>query len=213
MLTGILIGFVNGVLIAKVRLPAFIATYGMNWIVTGAATAFMMGTAAHSFAPWFRNIFIGRSGIFPNSVLIMSAILLIVGFLLNKTVFGRCIYAYGFNRTAARFSRIPTNRNVLIIYTLSGFLAAFTGIMYMAKLDAADANLNEGWNIKLIAAVLVGGASMSGGKACVLNAFMGSLIMVMLNTAINLMNISSLWQQFVIGAVILISVFIHRPEG
>lgn len=210
ILAGCLLGAVNGLLIAKVKLPAFIATYGMDWIGKGLCYVLMMGTTAYGFPKALRELSSGETAGISNLLLVAGIIYGIYSFILYHTVPGRNIYAIGLNLEGARFSGVMADRTIICAYIMNGFLAAVTGLLYIGQLDAVDPTIAEGWNIKLIAAVLIGGASMSGGKADLNHTLLGVLILSFLTNGINLLGISSLWQQLVIGLVIICSIFMEK---
>lgn len=210
---GCITGMVNGILIAKVRLPAFIATYGMDWVCKGLSYVIMMGMTVYGFPDIFRRLSLGTSFTVPNLILMSMVVFVLMSFVLYKTVFGRNVYAVGLNAEGARYSGVANDWIIIGAYTLNGFLAALTGLLYIGQLDAVDPTIAEGWNIKLIAAVLIGGASMKGGKADLNHTLLGVLILSLLTNGINIMGISSLWQQLVIGLVIVASIVIDKVSN
>lgn len=211
--TGCITGIINGILIAKVRLPAFIATYGMDWVCKGISYVIMMGMTVYGFPNVFRQFSIGKSLGMSNLILLAAVVYVLMSFVLYKTVFGRNVYAVGLNAEGARYSGVANDWIIIGAYTLNGLLAALTGLLYIGQLDAVDPTIAEGWNIKLIAAVLIGGASMKGGKADLRHTLLGVLILSFLTNGINILGISSLWQQLVIGFVIVASIIIDKVSN
>ena len=212
LLTGCLLGMANGILIAKVRLPAFIATYGMDWIGKGLAYVLMMGTTAYGFSPAFRSLSLGSTAGIPHLLLICLTGFAVVCFLFSRTVFGWKVYAVGLNTQGAVCSGVEVDRILTGAYMLNGLLAGLTGLLYISQLDAVDPTIAEGWSMKLIAAVLIGGASMKGGRATMGHTLFGVLILAILTNGINLWGVSSLWQQVVTGCVILFSILLEQSS-
>lgn len=203
---GMAIGFSNGFLIAKLKLPPFIATYCMDWITKGIAYVFMMGSILYPFPDSFRSVATGTVFGMSTIVVVMIAITILMYLLTKKTVFGRNLYALGSNDVAAKFSGMKTEHTTYLVYTLSGLMAAIGGLLLIARMNAADANYEEGWNIKLIAATLIGGTVMKGGIGGVERTFVGVLIITIIYNILNLLGLSSLWQQLVVGLVIMLSI-------
>lgn len=209
VMVGIAIGFINGLLIAKLQLPPFIATYCMDWITKGIAYVMMMGSIFFPFPDAFRAISVGKTFGISNIVLSMILVTVLIYFLMNKTVFGRNVYVIGSNCTASKLSGVQTDKIICLVYIVSGILAAIAGLLMIARLDAADANYAEGWGIKLIAATLIGGTPMKGGEGSVQRTLVGVIIINVIYNILNLVGMSSLWQQFVVGCIILLSIFIN----
>ncbi|HML37587.1 MAG TPA: ABC transporter permease [Bacillota bacterium] len=210
MLIGLACGCINGLLITKIKLAPFIATYGMDWVIRGMAYIIMGGAMIYDFSDDFRVIATG-SALHMSSLLIIaviiSAVLIAV---LRFTVYGRNIYSIGSNMNATKLSGINTDRIIISVYAISGFLAAVTGLLYVARLNAAEALIGQDFTLKAIAATLIGGTSFQGGKGGVGNTIIGALIMVFLANGMNLMGISNLWQDAVFGFIIILSALIEK---
>ena len=208
MAIGIGCGFLNGVLITQVGVAPFIATFGIDFVASGMAYVVYTGTYVYAFPEEFRALTNGTliPGL-PNVALITILVFLILWFLTRKTIFGRGLYSAGFNFEATRLSGINARRTVTIVYCINGALAALTGILYMARLNAADPGSSGSLTLDSMAAALIGGISFGGGKGSVTNAIIGALIIVFIRNGMNLMNISINWQSVVIGLVIIISIF------
>jgi ribose transport system permease protein len=207
---GILIGLTNGLLITKVQLVPFIATYTMNMVVRGLTFLFMGGLLYYGFDKGFRRIATGSIGPFSNLFIFAIVIFLIMFFILKKTTFGASIYSMGMNRNATQLSGIHTDRKLIAVYTLNGFLAAVTGILYIARLNAAESTIGTDFTIKMIAATLIGGTPFSGGKGGIERTLLGVAIMMVISNGLNINGVSSLWQEVVFGVVIIISLFIDK---
>jgi len=208
LLVGALAGLANGLLIAKVKLPPPVATYGMLWIGRGLAFAIMGATPIFGFPEAFRYIGVGYLARVPMPIWIMLAIAVLVGLFLNFTTLGRSVYAVGGNATAARASGIPVDRVLVYVYVISGVTAAVTGVILCARLGAVDQNLGAPFLLPAIASPVMGGTSMIGGQGGVAGAIVGSLMMVVVTNGMNLLRISSLWQQFVVGLVVVLAVWL-----
>ena len=204
---GVVSGWVNGVLIAKVHLPSPVATYGMMWVIRGLAFAIMGASPIFGFSEAFRFMGIGYFLGIPAPVWLMILAVVIITLFLKYTTLGRSIYAVGANPLAARASGLAADRILFNAYMISGALAAFAGIILAARLNAVDQNAGGPFLLPAIAGPVMGGTSMWGGEGGTWGAVLGSLIMVVLTNGMNLLGISSLWQQFVIGLVVVLSVW------
>jgi ribose transport system permease protein len=199
-------GLVNGLMVAYVRIPAFIATYGMLWIAHGLAYVWMQGEVIHGFPAAFRVVGAGHIGPVPVPILVMLGVLAVLHVMLRLTRFGRGIYAIGGNPVAARLSGMPVRRYVLLVYGLSGLLAAFAGLVVIARVNAADAGTGEDLLLASIAAVVLGGTSLFGGHGGVVGTAVGSLILALVLNGMNLLNVKTFWQPFVLGSIVIVSV-------
>lgn len=202
------IGFINGILITKIHLVPFIATYSMNLVARGLAYLFMGGMMYYGFSESFCNIaggtFLGLS----NLIWIAGVIFLIMLVVMNKTVFGRNLYGVGSNRVATTLSGINSEMILVIVYTLNGLFGGITGLLYISRLNAAESTIGQDFTLKMIAATLIGGTRFGGGKGGIVRTLVGVLIMMFLTNAMNLNKVSSLWQDAVFGAIIILSLFI-----
>jgi ribose transport system permease protein len=207
---GSLVGLVNGLMVAVVRLPPFIATYGTMWIATGLSVVFLRGYIIYDFDPRFR--FIGKGYIFgiPMPIIIMAGMYLIFYFVMHRTTFGRSIYALGANREAARLSGIKVESTLIRAYAISGFCAGLAGLLFVARLNAAEAGLGESLLLPVIAGIILGGTSLLGGEGSIIGTLIGTLIMTIVFNGMNLLGISSVWQATVQGAIIIVAVLLDQ---
>lgn len=207
---GSLVGLVNGLMVAVVRLPPFIATYGTMWIATGLSVVFLRGYIIYDFDESFR--FIGKGYVFgiPMPIIIMASMYLIFYFLMHRTTFGRAVYALGANREAARLSGIKVKTTLIKAYTISGFCAGMAGLLFVARLNAAEAGLGESLLLPVIAGIVLGGTSLSGGEGSIIGTLIGTLIMTIVFNGMNLLGISSVWQATVQGAIIITAVLLDQ---
>ena len=203
---GLACGLVNGALVAYVGIPAFIATYGMLWVAHGLGYVFMKGEVIHGFPAAFRTLGAGFVGGIPVPVLIGVGILLALHVVLHLTRFGRALYAIGGNAVAAKLSGMPTGRYLVSVYALSGVLAAFAGLVVIARVNAADSGTGEELLLTAIAAVCLGGTSLFGGAGGVVGTAIGSLILALVVNGMNMLNIATFWQAFAMGVIVILAV-------
>jgi ribose transport system permease protein len=210
LLTGLLLGLVNGALIALVDLPPFIVTLGALTALRGAAYLVANGTTVINrelnFA-WIGNAYLGP---FPWLVVIALLTVLASWFILRRTVLGVQIYAVGGNQRAARLTGIKVNQVLLFVYGVSGLLAGLAGVMSSSRLYSATGMLGNGYELDAIAAVILGGTSFTGGIGTIPGTLLGALIIAVLNNGLTLLNMSYFWQLVVKGLVIIIAVTIDR---
>jgi ribose transport system permease protein len=214
VLTGILValgaglacGLVNGAMVAYVGIPAFIATYGMLWVAHGLGYVFMKGEVIHGFPAAFRTLGTGFVGAIPVPVLIGVALLLALHVVLHITRFGRALYAIGGNAVAARLTGMPTKRYLVTVYALSGVLAAFAGLVVIARVNAADSGTGEELLLTAIAAVCLGGTSLFGGIGGIVGTAIGSLILALVVNGMNMLSIATFWQAFAMGVIVILAV-------
>jgi ribose transport system permease protein len=205
ILIGTLVGFTNGILITVLKIPPFIATLGMLSVARGFAYALTTGYPIRTPST-FNMLGQGHLWIVPFPVVYMVVLAVIFTFILEKTVFGRRVFAIGGNEEAATISGINVKQIKLAVYALCGMLAGISGIITTARLGVAQSTSGTGYELDVIAAVIIGGASLTGGKGTVLGAVLGAAIMGVLRNGLILLNISPYWQQTVIGLVILTAI-------
>jgi len=218
--TGVLCGMINGILISKGRIPPFIATLGMMGMARGIALIISGGAGVQllNLPESFKFLGGGRLwGVVPVPVII-TVVLAVSGYLILKyTRLGRYACAIGSNVEAVRLSGVNVSRYITSIYTFCGLLCGLAGIILASRLRSGQPTAGTGWELDVIAACVIGGASLSGGEGTILGAIIGALIMGVLRNGCNLLNISAFWQQVAIGAVIVVAVFIdqyrHRRES
>jgi ribose transport system permease protein len=207
-------GLVNGALVSYLRIPSFIATYGMLWIAFGLSYVFMRGEVIFGFPASFRFIGTGNVGGIPMIVVVAATVLVLLTILLARTPFGRAVYAIGGNERAAHLSGMPVQRRLALSYGISGLLAGLAGLLAIARTNAADAGLGDELLLPAIAAVALGGTSLVGGKGGVFGTAIGAIILSLIINGLNLLGVQTYWQAFVMGALILISVaadeIVHR---
>ena len=206
---GALMGWVNGIMLTKLRLPhPFISTLGMMNIARGIA---LIVTAAAPIAGFPAMIqFIGNEfvGPIPVSFVLVIAMYVIFHYFLTRTATGRYIYAIGGNAEAARLSGINVNRVLVIVYTLSGLMASLAGLVLVGRVNSAFPLAGLGYELDAIAACIIGGASFFGGVGNVWGTLIGALIIAVLRNGLNLLNVSADLQMALIGLVIIAAVYV-----
>jgi len=213
ILVGALCGFINGFLTAVGKLPPFISTLGMMGIARGLALIITRGVPVFGLPPEFSLIGNGRfAGLLPIPVLITIVLAVIGHIVLSKTPFGRYTYAIGSNFEAARLAGIRTTRMVIFIYLLAGFLYGLGGIILASRLSTGQPTSGMGYELDVIAACVIGGASLSGGSGTIWGAILGALLIGVLRNGSNLLDISAFWQQVAIGTIIVFAVFIDQRQ-
>lgn len=204
---GAVSGLITGLLVSTVKLPSPVASYGMLWVGKGVAFAIMGATPFFGFADQFR--FLGRGTFLkvPMPIWVLIVISVSLMLLLKYTTLGRNLYAVGANPHAARASGLKVRRTLLMAYILSGVLAAIGGIILAGRLNAVDQDLGASYLLLAIASPVIGGTSMAGGQGGIAGTIIGSLIMIVVSNGMNLLKIPSVWQQLVIGIVVVLAVF------
>lgn len=208
---GGILGLINGFIIAKLGIAPFIATLGTMSIARGAAYVITNSLPVSGLPEAF--YFIGGGtvfGIIPVPVMIMIIMSILFGFILKKTVFGKCIYAVGSNKDAARLSGINVKKTLIGVYGVSGVLCGLVGVILASRLVSAQPQAGLGYEMDGIAAAVIGGVSLMGGSGTVVGTVIGSLIIGILRNGLNLLNINAFWQQIVIGIVIIGAVYVDK---
>jgi ribose/xylose/arabinose/galactoside ABC-type transport system permease subunit len=208
------IGFLNGALISGFKIQPIIITLALLISGRGIAQVISNGGQVVSFSdPAFE--FLGQGSLFgvPFQIILLVVVIALAVFLLRSTVFGRYVIAVGGNEEAARLSGVRVNRTKLTVYALSGLLAGLAGLIYTARLGASDASkVGEGIELDAIAATVVGGTPLTGGRATVIGTFIGALIMQIITTSFNMNGIKFSYSLVIKAAIILLAVYIQRPK-
>lgn len=212
LMIGAFFGMINGLIITKAKVAPFIATYGMDWVIRGGVYIMMSGAMIYHFSDDFKMIADGSLFGISNTVCITIAVFAILLFVFGKTVFGRNVYMTGANINITHLAGVNTNFIIIVVYIISGTLAATAGLLYVARLDCAEPFLGKSFALLALAATLIGGTPLSGGKGSVGNTVIGVLIMVFLTNSLNLLRVSTLWQDAVFGMVIVISAMLERAR-
>lgn len=210
---GGLFGMLNGLLIAYGKLAPFIVTLATMTIFRGATLVYTNGNpVTKGLSDSFLFQFLGQGYIvgIPFPVILMFLVFVILAILLHKTAFGKAVYALGGNEKAAYISGIKLNKVKIIIYTISGMMASLSGLIITSRLSSAQPTAGASYEMDAIAAVVLGGTSLLGGKGRIWGTLIGALIIGVLNNGLNIIGVSAFWQQVVKGIVILIAVLLDR---
>lgn len=203
-------GVLSGLLIAYGNLPAFVGTLGIMSIARGMAFIYTHGKPISSFPDSFR--FLGAGAILHVPVMIIAVfILYIIGYIvLKKTSFGRITCAIGSNEEATKLTGIDTKKYKVFVYTLAGLLTGIASLMYIGRINSGHPNSGTGYELDAIAAVVIGGTSLSGGKGSIVGTIIGALIMGVIKNGLNLLNVDSYYQNVVIGLIIILAVLLDQ---
>ncbi len=213
LLVGLVIGLVNGLLVSRFGLPPFIATLGMLGIARGLV---LLLTGAKTIAPLpdtFNTIANGFILGLPSLFWILIVVALVAAFVLGRTVFGRYVYAVGSNAESSRLSGVPVNYVLLAVYSISGVLAGFAGVLTTSRLGAGIPTAGTGYELQAIAGAVIGGASLSGAKGRTIGAVLGALIMAILANGGNLLGVDPFYLQIAIGLLIILAVYFDTLQG
>lgn len=207
LLSGAVCGVVSGFIIANTRLPPFIVTYSMQSILRGMVYVITTAGTLRLTDKTFMAFGGGSLGFLPWPVVYMIAVIILTYLLLNRSRMGRKIYAIGGNAKAAQYAGINIKSIKVIIYAISGTLAALAGLVYTSRNNSMQPNLGTGMEMDAIAAVVLGGTSMGGGQGGVIGTILGVIIIGLINNGLNLLRMDSFWQYICKGIVILIAVY------
>ena len=202
------VGMLNGIIVTKTGIAPFVVTLSVQQIFRGFAMLLANGAPIRIRNQDFIKIGTTYLGPVALPVIYMFVIMLLCYLVLNKSQFGRHLYAIGGNKTAARFAGIQTDRNEVVVYALSGFLAGLAGIVLSARMTAGVPATGEGYECDAIAAVVLGGASFTGGIGTIGGTLIGAIIIGVLNNGLNMLNVASFWQYVAKGIVILLAVMV-----
>ena len=226
LVIGTVLGLVSGILVAKCRLQAFIATLitmtayrGLAMILTDGKPISRLASSIESDGGSFLfkalgkgNLLIAETVKIPLPAIILLVVFAIFFFILNKTTFGRRIYATGSNAKCAKLVGVDTVKIKMSVYAISGFLAALAGLMMISRVDSAQPTLGDGYELDAIAAVALGGTSMSGGRGKITGTIAGVLIIAVLNNGLNILGVTSYYQDVIKAIVILVAVLSDRKR-
>ncbi len=206
VMAGILCGCFSGVLVSWLGIPSFVATLAMMTIARGLSFIFSDGKPIFIDSDPFNNFGIGTFLGLPNPVWILLACYVIGFAVLHKTIYGRLVISTGSNETASRFSGIKTKKIIFSVYMISGFTAAVAGVLSAARIGVGSPILGISFELDAIAACVIGGARLAGGKGSIINTLIGVLILGIISNILNLLNISGYNQQVIKGVIIIFAV-------
>ncbi|MEG0630291.1 MAG: ABC transporter permease [Christensenellaceae bacterium] len=209
---GALIGVCNGLIITKIKIPAFIATLGTMQIIRGATFIYTQGYSVYGENMPTAFEFVGRGyfGVVPVPVVIMIALFVIFWFVANKTILGQHVYAVGSNEKSSYLFGINVTKTRILVYMIGGITAAIAGILFAARLQSAQAGAATGMEFDILTAAVLGGVSIYGGKGKIERTLLGALVIGVINNGMTLMNISSFYQMVASGSILIIALALDR---
>lgn len=209
LLTGTICGFINGFILTKFKeLAPMIVTLGTQILYRGIATMILKDQASGSFPGWFSEIYWGSIGNIPYMLMVFIVLAVVFGVILHKTPFGRRVYAIGSNRVASRYSGVQVDKIRLLIYTVTGTMAAVTAIFLTSRMGSTRPNIAMSYELDAIAMVVLGGISTSGGKGRFVGAVISIFIIGFLRYGLGLINVSSQIMLIIIGTLLIVAVMI-----
>ena len=214
ILLGMSAGMISGMIVTYFRVPAFIITMAMMNVCSGVAYVYSGGQATRINDDFFSAI--GTVYLFntiPLPVVYMIILIIVISFLLGKTKFGTYIYAIGGNREAARLSGVPIKKVEIAVFTISGVLSAFAGLVLCSRMYSGQPSVGNGYELDAIAACVLGGTSMSGGKGRISGTIFGAMVIGIISNGLNLIGVSSYWQLIVKGLIIACAVLLDSQKG
>jgi len=210
---GALAGMINGTISAKGNIPPFIATLGMMTAARGLALLYSDGRPIGNLSDAFYFIGAGKIMGIPFPIIVFVIMGILSHLLLSKTKFGKYTYAIGGNEQAARICGINVDRYKILVYTYAGLLSAVAGLMLTARISAGQPSMGVMYELDAIAAAVIGGTSLSGGVGTIPGTMIGALIIGVLNNGLDLLNVSSYWQQILKGAIIVAAVLLDSQKN
>lgn len=207
---GLLIGLFNGFIIEKFQIPSLIMTLGMLYMARGAVYVLTKGVPVYPLPESFQKVEQSEFWGVPTIILVSLVLSLLAHIVLTRTTYGRSVYAVGGNKDAARLSGIKNGHINISVYAITGTLAAFTGVLMASRLASAQASAGTGFELAVIAAVIIGGTSMFGGSGTILGTVIGALFMNILSNGMTLMKVSVYWQNLIIGAILVLAVILDQ---
>ncbi len=217
LVVGVVVGFLNGFIISKGKLQPFIATLATMTVLKGLTLVYTNGNpitlGSNELAMSFGKIGGGTILGIPTPAMIMILVFMVCYYILHNTKMGRYTYALGSNEEATKLSGLNTDKIKIWVYTISGILASIAGIIITSRLYSAQPTAGSGYELDAIAAVVLGGTSLNGGKGKITGTIIGALIIGVLSNALNILDVSSYYQTMVKGAVILLAVLLDRKSN
>ncbi|WJS86824.1 ABC transporter permease [Paracoccus sp. TOH] len=216
---GAAVGALNGVLISIFKVPPFVATLGVMYVARGVALLMTNGLTYNNLRG---NPDLGNTGFswlgfnriagIPISVIVLATVAVLAGLMLSRSAFGRWLYASGGNERAAELSGVPTRRVKIAVYTISGALAAIAGLVLSSQLTSAGPTAGTTYELTAIAAVVIGGAALTGGRGTVRGTMLGAFVIGFLSAGLVIIGVSSYWQTVFTGAVIVLAVLMNSIQ-
>lgn len=212
LLLGLAIGLINGFLVAYGKMPAIIVTLATMGMARGLGLIYTGGHPISGLPSWISWFGVGRVGTIPVPVILMIIIYALAWVVLQRTAFGRHVYAIGGNELAARLSGVKTQRVKLAVYAVSGLTSACAAVILTGRLMSGQPNAGVGFELDAIAAVVLGGTAIAGGRGLVIGTLIGAVLLGILNNGLNLMGINPYLQDVIKGGIILLAIYIGRES-
>jgi len=212
LISGTIMGLFNGALVSKGKVPAFIVTLGSMQIIRGITMVLNKGKPVSGFPAELSNITNFKIFGMPISILYVFILYIIMDTIITKTKFGKYIYAIGGNEKAAKLSGVKTQKVEMLAYAIGGLFAAVGGIFLLSRLSYADPNAGMGYELDSIAAVVIGGIALSGGKGKLINTLVGALILGSLKCGLQILNVPIYYQKIIIGITIVAAVYFDKAK-
>lgn len=210
LISGTIAGFVNGFFIMRVKVPPLIMTLATLAFYRGLAEGISRGRSARGYPEWFYVFGQGDFLGIPTQIWLLIISVIIAGIVLARTTFGRTLYAIGNNETGARFSGLPVNRYILVIYTFSGFMSALAGALFVSRVSTTRSDMGTGFELDVIAAVVLGGTSIFGGTGSVTGTMIGVVLIQLLKNGLALSGVTSDATIIIIGLVLIFSILVNN---
>ena len=210
LILAIILGALNGVFIAKLKLQPFLVTLGTMSAYRGITLIISDGLPVRSFSTDYVNFMSSLNGFIPLPIIISLILAICAMIVLKYFRFGQYLLAVGGNEEATRLSGINTEKIKIVTYAFSGFASAVAAVIFLGRLAAADPQAGDGYEMNAIAAAAIGGASMAGGKGSIVGTIIGCLILQTLNNGLTLMNVQSFYQTFAVGVIVLVATIIDH---
>lgn len=210
LLVGTIAGFVNGYFIVRVGVPPLIMTLATLALYRGLAEGISQARSVRGYPEWFYNLGQGEFLGVPTQLWLLFIAIIITAIILARTSFGRSLYAIGNNETGARFSGLPVNRYLLIIYTFSGFMSGLAGYIFVSRVSTTRSDMGTGFELDVIAAVVLGGSSIFGGTGSIAGTVIGVILIQLLKNGLSLTGVTGDATIVVIGTVLILSILINN---
>ncbi|MEI6157902.1 MAG: ABC transporter permease [Atribacterota bacterium] len=212
LLVGAGIGYFNGFVSTKGEIHPFIVTLGTMSIFRGATLLIAQGKPISGMSPAFRFLGAGMVGPIPFPVILFLGCVIIAGIILKRTVFGRYVYAIGGNQEAALLSGIMVDRVKIVTYTILGVLSGLSALILTSRLNSGELVAGTGYELDVIASVVIGGTSMMGGEGGVYGTLVGALLIGVISNGLNLLGVQPYWQMMVKGSIVILAVLMDRMK-
>lgn len=210
LMIGALAGFMNGAFIVYMKVPPLIMTLATLALYRGLAEGISRGRSVRNYPEWFYTLGQERLLGVPAQLWLLIIAVIVLGVILARTTFGRSLYAIGNNEIGARFSGLKVNRYLLTIYTLSGFMSAIAGWIFVSRVTTTRSDMGNGWELDAIAAVVLGGTSIFGGTGSITGTVIGLILIQLLKNGLSLMGITGDATIVVIGSILILSILINN---